>query len=217
MEASVDVIRDTTDGLIDTRTSVDLFNYMRETTDCINGMGAKADGGISTGNFPGAMKNIKRELPSGMTWEAKLGTWSNYCPNEINSHGDDLSDSVSYDCLGVIEDKSDRYERLRMEGVTGDGHIYTAHIRVMRDILAQMPPGMTAEDVLGLYGKCHSVHNGIWNRKLGTKMIRDATEEQNERLQLDGNRYDGHVHMGHIPPVMTDIPSPGVTREDNND
>ena len=55
------------------------------------------------------------------------------------------------------------------------------------------------------------------NEKTTRHEIHDATEEQNERLHLDGNSYDGHINMGHIPPVMTDIPSPGVTREDNND
>ena len=40
-----------------------------------------------------------------------------------------------------------RYEHLH--GSSSDGHIYTGHIpRVMRDILAEMPPGMTAEDIL---------------------------------------------------------------------
>ena len=40
-----------------------------------------------------------------------------------------------------------RYEHLH--GNTGDEHIYTGYIpRVMRDILAEMPPGMTAEEML---------------------------------------------------------------------
>ena len=52
--------------------------------------------------------------------------------------------SAIYDYVGSTEK---RYEHL--DGSTRDGHIYTGHIpRVMRDILAEMPPGMTAEDML---------------------------------------------------------------------
>ena len=54
--------------------------------------------------------------------------------------------SAIYDCLGATEE---HYERLQLEGERSDGHIYTEHIpRVMRDILLEMPPGMTAKDIL---------------------------------------------------------------------
>ena len=49
-----------------------------------------------------------------------------------------------YDCQGVTEE---RYERMHRS--TLEEHIYTGSIpRVMRDILVDMPPGMTAEDML---------------------------------------------------------------------
>ena len=255
LEVSADgcnYIGDTTDGLKYTRASPHRHNYtlkrsndIRESTDCINDMGAKDDGRISAENFSMAMQNIQREMPSGITLEEKHQPSYHYRPIESDSHGDDLSDSVSYDCLGVIEDESDRYERLRLQGNTDDGHIYTEHIRVMRDILAEMPPGMTAEDVLRTCADDQPTANesddedpeedsdymeGVIPDITGSRTenneqkntrnkIHDATEEQNERLHLDGNSSGEHTNMGHIPPVMRDIPvkmSSGVTGEDND-
>ena len=153
-------IGDTTDGFIYRRASTDKKNYrfndMRETTDCISGMGAK-DGTdyfpnrrISTGNFTGTTENIRREVPLGLISEENLETCVGFRPiTQSESSGDDRSETVTYDCLGVSEDENDRYERLHLREATADSHIYTGHITpVMRDILAEMPPGMTAEDVL---------------------------------------------------------------------
>ena len=62
--------------------------------------------------------------------------------NKENHQSDNYN--IIYDCVGTLEKP---YEQLH--GNTADGHIYTGHIpRVMRDILVEMPPGMTAEDML---------------------------------------------------------------------
>ena len=116
---------------------------------------------------------------------------------------------------------------------------------MMRDILAEMPPGMTDEDVLRTCADDQPTANesddedpeedsdymeGVIpditgsrtennEQKTTRNKIHNATEEQNERLHLDGNSFGGHTNMGHIPPVMRNIPvemSSGVTGEDND-
>ena len=66
----------------------------------------------------------------------------------INQLKSDLhcEDSTNYDCLGIIEDDSERH---KVEGAIADEHTSEGSIPpVMRDILAEMPPGRTADDIL---------------------------------------------------------------------
>ena len=57
---------------------------------------------------------------------------------------DDDQNITKREMYDVTEEK---YERL--QSVTVDGHTYTGYIPpVMRDILAEMPPGLTADEVL---------------------------------------------------------------------
>ena len=215
---------------------------MRETTDCINGMEAENDESSASESFPTTMEHIQQELPSRVTSEEKPGMCSDYRPVENFSLDDDLSDTVTYDCLGVVDDESDRYERLHLEGATAGCHIYKQHIRVMRDILAEIPPGMTADDVLRTCADDRPTANesddedpeensdymkGIIpdimeNEENCTTSneIHDANKKPYEHPQpvtADENTYTGHNSRTHIPPMMPDISvemSPGITADD---
>ena len=85
-----------------------------------------------------------------------------------NRNGSDVSLDITGDETGdedqnafrseVHYDTEDRYERL--QPVISDGHIYTGHIpQVMRDILVEMPPGMTAEDILKMCADVQPTQN----------------------------------------------------------
>ena len=140
-EASAEGDNHTFFGLDNIRDTVDGLNGIGATGDCRNSTEVKVVGGHISARIPRMMPHSEQEIWSGVTSEETIVAY-----RQAESDLDCEDDPPSYDCLGITEDDSEGYE---VEGATADGYTSEGPVPpVMLEILDEMPPGQTADDIL---------------------------------------------------------------------